>query len=54
MRNIEKYYDNTEIDLPHKNVAKFIEIESNVGNNCNFSNNSFMSSKRIILSFLSN
>ena len=32
MRNIEKYYDNTEIDLPHKNVAKFIEIESNVGN----------------------
>ena len=32
MRNIEKYYDNTEIDLPHKNVKKFIEIESNAGN----------------------
>ena len=32
MRNIEKYYDNTEIDLPHKNVEKFIKIESNVGN----------------------
>ena len=32
MRNIEKYYDNTEIDLPHKNVKKFTEIESNTGN----------------------
>ena len=32
MRNIEKYYDNTEIDLPPKNVEKFIKIESNVGN----------------------
>lgn len=32
MRSIEKYYNNTEIDLPHKNVEKFIEIESNVGN----------------------
>ena len=32
MKNIEKYYDNTEIDLPHKNVAKFIKIESNAGN----------------------
>lgn len=32
MRNIEKYYDNTEIDLPHKNVKKFTGIESNAGN----------------------
>ena len=32
MRNIEKYYDNTEIDLPRKNVKKFIEIESKTGN----------------------
>ena len=32
MRNIEKYYDNKEIDLPHKNVKKFTEIESNAGN----------------------
>lgn len=32
MRKIEKYYDNTEIDLPHKNVKKFIEeIETNKG-----------------------
>lgn len=32
MKNIEKYYDNTEIGLPHKNVKKFTEIESNAGN----------------------
>ena len=32
MRNTEKYYDNTEIDLPHKNIKKFTEIESNAGN----------------------
>ena len=31
MRNIEKYYNNTEIDLPHKNVKTFVEIESNTG-----------------------
>lgn len=31
MRNIEKYYDNTETNLPHKNIKKLIEIESNVG-----------------------
>lgn len=31
MRKIEKYYDNTEIGIPHKNVKKFIEIESNAG-----------------------
>lgn len=31
-RNIEIYYDNTEIDLPHKNVKSFIEMKTNVGN----------------------
>ena len=31
MRNIEKYYDNTEIELPHKNVKEFIEMGKNVG-----------------------
>lgn len=32
MKNIEKYYDNTEIDLPHKNIKKFIEMKTNIGN----------------------
>lgn len=32
MKNIEEYYDKTEMDLPHKNVKIFVELESNVGN----------------------
>ena len=32
MRKIEKYYDNTETDIPHKNVKEFIEINSIIGN----------------------
>ena len=32
MKNIEKYYDNTETDLPHKNVKKFIEMKIKAGN----------------------
>ena len=32
MSNIEKYYDNTEIDIPHKNVEEFIKTKTNVGN----------------------
>lgn len=31
MRNIKKYYDNTEMNPPNKNVKKFVEIESNAG-----------------------
>ena len=31
MKKIEKYYDNTQTNLPHKNVKKFIEIEPKVG-----------------------
>ena len=31
MKKIEKYYDNTQTNLPHKNVKKLIEIEPNVG-----------------------
>lgn len=32
MKNIEKYYDNIETDLPHKNVKKFIEMKIKAGN----------------------
>lgn len=32
MKNIQKYYDNTEIDLPHKNVKIFIDMQPNIGN----------------------
>lgn len=31
MRNIKKYYDNTEIYPPNKNVKKFVEIEPKAG-----------------------
>lgn len=31
MKNIEKYYDNTEKNSPRKNVQKIIEIEPNPG-----------------------
>lgn len=31
MKKIEKYYDNTPTNLPHKNVKKLIEIELNAG-----------------------
>ena len=32
MGNIEKYYENTEEALPHKNVQKFIGMKTKVGN----------------------
>lgn len=32
MGNIEKFYENTQNALPHKNIIKFIEIEKKVGN----------------------
>lgn len=32
MKNIERYYDNTETNLPHENVKRFIEIETCAGN----------------------
>ena len=31
MKNIEKYYENTQNALPHKNVLEFMDIEKNVG-----------------------
>ena len=31
MRDIEKYYKNTEDSLPHDNVIEFIKIEKNTG-----------------------
>ena len=31
MRNIEKYYDNTEINPPNINVKTFVEMEPNAG-----------------------
>lgn len=33
MNNIERYYDNTEVDIPHKNIKYFIEkIQTKEGN----------------------
>lgn len=32
MRNIEKYYKNTENTLPHDNIKQFIKMESKIGN----------------------
>lgn len=32
MENIEKYYENTQDALPHKNICDFIKIENKSGN----------------------
>ena len=32
MKSIEKFYNNTEIELPHMNVKKFIEMNYDIGN----------------------
>jgi len=29
MKSIEKYYDNTQIEIPHKNIKKFIDMKIN-------------------------
>lgn len=31
MENIQKYYDNTENALPHKNIQEFITQQPNAG-----------------------
>ena len=32
MKKNEEYYDNTEVDIPHKNIKKFLEMGLNPGN----------------------
>ena len=32
MENIEKYYENTKLAIPHENTQKFIEISNKTGN----------------------